>query len=63
MSSKDITFKSRGLLHSISVFSEADWSWKQIKEHKQKFLTRFCKDYGLNQERLDNQILKEENEQ
>jgi len=40
-------FKSRHLLHTISVFSKEKWGVKEIQENKELFITRFKKDYNL----------------
>ena len=43
----DFKFASRGLLHSISVFAESKWEADEIRKHRDQFLERFRKDYGL----------------
>jgi len=40
-------FKSRNLLHSISVFSKSDWGIKEIMDNKNKFIERIKKDYEI----------------
>jgi hypothetical protein len=40
-------FKSRNLLHTISVFSKSHWSGNDIEQNQQEFLTRFKKDYRI----------------
>lgn len=41
-------FKSRNLLHTISVFANSNWTKKEIQENQNKFIARFEKDYGIN---------------
>ncbi|GAB7140997.1 DUF262 domain-containing protein [Deferribacterales bacterium RsTz2092] len=43
-------FKSRNLLHTISVFAKSSWGVKEIQENKKAFLDRFRKDYGYGME-------------
>lgn len=40
-------FKSRNLLHSISVFARSDWNVESIKTTRLAFIARFKKDYEL----------------
>ena len=40
-------FKSRSLLHSISVFALAEWDIEAIKKTQKVFIARFKRDYGL----------------
>lgn len=44
-------FRSRNLLHSISVFAKATWEIQDILETQKDFINRFKDDYGL-QERV-----------
>ena len=41
-------FKSRNLLHTISVFAESNWTKDEIKQNQVKFIARFKQDYGIN---------------
>ncbi len=41
------TFKSRNLLHTISVFANSTWTKHQIEENQKHFLARFKQDYGI----------------
>jgi hypothetical protein len=41
-------FKSRNLLHTISVFAESNWTKDEIKKNQEKFIARFKQDYGIN---------------
>lgn len=41
-------FKSRNLLHTISVFAESNWTKDEIKKNQVKFIARFKHDYGIN---------------
>lgn len=45
----DVTegFKSRNLLHSISVFAKSKWDEGDIQESQKAFIARFKKDYNL----------------
>jgi len=43
-----IEFRSRHLLHTISVFSESDWKEKEIIENKRKTIQQIKKYYGIN---------------
>ncbi len=43
----DFKFASRGLLHSVSVFAESKWEGDEIRNHRDRFLERFRKDYGM----------------
>lgn len=40
-------FKSRNLLHTISVFANSTWTKHQIEENQKQFLARFKQDYGI----------------
>ncbi len=40
-------FKSRHLLHTISVFANKEWGVKQIVENKKQFITEIKKYYGI----------------
>lgn len=40
-------FKSRNLLHTISVFAKNRWCIEEIVENQNDFFTRFEKDYGV----------------
>ncbi len=40
-------FKSRNLLHTISVFANSKWTKDEIQENQDKFIARFKKDYGI----------------
>lgn len=44
-------FKSRHLLHTISVFAKSQWGIKDIQENKNEFIKRFKKDYNINDEK------------
>ncbi|HZL09516.1 MAG TPA: DUF262 domain-containing HNH endonuclease family protein [Prolixibacteraceae bacterium] len=43
----DEVFKSRNLLHTISVFAKSNWEKENIQENKRKFIERFKQDYGI----------------
>lgn len=43
----DECFKSRNLLHSISVFSKSSWGAEEILDNKKKFIERIKKDYEI----------------
>lgn len=40
-------FKSRDLLHTISVFAKEKWSMTEIIENQNKIISQFEKDYGV----------------
>ena len=40
-------FKSRNLLHTISVFSKSSWTKEDIQQNQEDFITRFKKDYQI----------------
>lgn len=40
-------FKSRHLLHTITVFASDIWGIKKIQENKKRFIEKFKKDYNL----------------
>lgn len=40
-------FKSRNLLHTISVFAKSNWDKEDIQENRRKFIERFKQDYGI----------------
>lgn len=40
-------FKSRNLLHTISVFAKSNWTKEEIKENQKAFIERFEQDYGV----------------
>ena len=40
-------FKSRNLLHTISVFAKSNWGEEDIQENRIKFIERFKQDYGI----------------
>ncbi|NVN97119.1 DUF262 domain-containing protein [Candidatus Nomurabacteria bacterium] len=40
-------FKSRNLLHTISVFAKSNWGNDEIQENRIKFIERFKQDYGI----------------
>lgn len=40
-------FKSRNLLHTISVFAKSNWAKDEIQENRMKFIERFKQDYGV----------------
>lgn len=40
-------FKSRNLLHTISVFANSTWTKHQIEENQNQFLARFKQNYGI----------------
>ena len=42
-------FKSRNLLHSISVFAKSDWTKEDIEKNQEEFLKRFKKDYEISE--------------
>lgn len=48
-------FKSRNLLHSISVFSKSDWGIKEILDNKNKFIERIKEDYEIKDLSNDNE--------
>jgi hypothetical protein len=43
----DEVFKSRNLLHTISVFANSNWKKEHIQENQKKFIVRFKQDYGI----------------
>ncbi len=45
-------FKSRNLLHTISVFAKSNWTKDDIQENQKHFIARFKKDYGLQDENV-----------
>jgi hypothetical protein len=45
--SSDFNFKSRNLLHSISVFAKSEWGVPQIIDNRKDFRDRFTRDYKL----------------
>lgn len=47
-------FKSRNLLHTISVFAKSEWGGNQIKKNQEKFIERFEQDYGVKLYNNDN---------
>lgn len=48
-------FKSRQLLHTISVFSKSQWSIEDIQENQKAFIERFEKDYQVELKRDNNE--------
>jgi hypothetical protein len=44
----DEDFKSRHLLHTVSVFAEECWGVSEIQANGNKFIDRFKKDYNIN---------------
>ncbi len=44
-------FKSRNLLHTISVFAKSGWTKNEILENQQQFIVRFKQDYGINDDK------------
>ncbi len=44
----DQEFKSRNLLHTISVFAKSIWTEHEIQLNQDKFKERFIRDYGIN---------------
>jgi hypothetical protein len=40
-------FKSRNLLHTISVFAKSTWNKEEIEQNQKAFIERFEKDYGV----------------
>jgi hypothetical protein len=44
----DEDFKSRHLLHTVSVFAEEHWGVSEIQANRKKFTDRFKKDYNIN---------------
>ena len=50
MSSQSIPFACRNLLHSMSVFAESEWTPEAIRKHRDEFLSRFRRDYNLDEE-------------
>lgn len=42
-------FKSRNLLHTISVFSKSNWTIDDIQDNQKQFIARFKKDYAINE--------------
>lgn len=44
---RDKTFRSRHLLHSISVFAREKWEAKEIQENKENFIIEIKKHYGI----------------
>ena len=45
-------FKSRNLLHTISVFAKSNWTKDEIHENQKQFIAKFKQDYGINDENL-----------
>jgi hypothetical protein len=43
----DEIFKSRNLLHTISVFSKSKWDKDEIEKNQSDFIKRFKQDYGI----------------
>lgn len=41
-------FKSRNLLHTISVFAKSTWTEHEIQQNQDQFKERFITDYGIN---------------
>jgi len=41
------SFKSRNLLHTISVFAKSYWNINEIEENQRQFIDRFKKDYSI----------------
>lgn len=50
-------FKSRNLLHTMSVFAKSNWSKDEIQENQKLFIDRFKTDYTIN----DNDEVKNDN--
>jgi hypothetical protein len=44
-------FKSRHLLHTISVFAEDNWSIEQIQNNKKKIIENFISDYKIKEKK------------
>lgn len=42
-------FKSRNLLHTISVFAKSNWTKEEIINNQNEFISRFKKDYNINE--------------
>jgi hypothetical protein len=40
-------FKSRNLLHTISVFAKSNWNKVEIQENQKHFIDRYTKDYSI----------------
>jgi hypothetical protein len=40
-------YKSRNLLHTVSVFSNSKWGKEEIEKNQQDFISRFKQDYGI----------------
>jgi hypothetical protein len=40
-------FKSRNLLHTISVFASSKWGKEEVEKTQEKFIERFKQDYGI----------------
>lgn len=47
------SFKSRNLLHTISVFAKSNWTKEDILENQNQFISRFKQDYGINNENVE----------
>ena len=45
-------FKSRNLLHTISVFANSNWTKVEIHKNQEHFIQRFKKDYGITDENV-----------
>jgi hypothetical protein len=43
-------FKSRNLLHTISVFAKSNWTTDEIQKNQKQFIAKFKQDYGINDE-------------
>lgn len=43
----DSLFKSRHLIHTISIFANSSWTGKEIAKHKKEELETFDKQYGI----------------
>lgn len=45
----DEAFKSRNLLHTISVFAKSNWTKTEIENNQNVFFSRFKQDYNINE--------------
>ncbi len=52
------TFRSRNLLHTVSVFAKSKWTIDDIRENQKQFITRFENDYSISNKNVKQNEIK-----